>query len=156
MSSLCLSVLSPTSRPSGCAVLACLSDMAFSEFLKGIRGTVGLLLHPRLPSFVLVMPCRGRQGAGGGHPQTAEGFGAVVVRGLDGIRAEIICLHTCAHGNTHVCVYAHSMCQSRDTIHPLELLDCPFFCFIYLPLVMPRSGLNPAHALHAIIPQQVG
>lgn len=76
----------------------------------------------------------------------------MVARGLVGIREEIICLHSCAHGNTHACVYAHSICQSRDTIHPLELLDCLSPCFICLP----SSGLNPAHPLCAIIPQQLG
>lgn len=93
---------------------------------------------------------------GEGTQRLLGGFGAVVAQSLIGIREETDCLHTCAHGNSHVCVYAHSMCQSRERSNPLELLDCLSPCFIYLPLAMPRSGLNPAHFLRAIIPHDGG
>lgn len=100
---------------------------------------------------------RGRQGAGGGHPETAGGFW-----GCGGTRPHWnqgrnhLPAHMCTWEFSRVCVYAHSMRQSREKSNPLELLDCLSCCFIYLPLAMPRSGLNPAHFLRAIIPHDGG
>lgn len=83
---------------------------------------------------MLVVPSRavvlGWAGAGrvlGDGTCLPGGFGAIrgcelqadrltLSQSLVGIRAETICLHTCAHRNTHACACAHSVHQPRDGI----------------------------------------